>query len=206
MSSNIDKILEDIAKEGRTKADQIRKQGMSEIQEALERAKADAGKEAEQITRSAKTEADAARNKLVSQEMQKARLAYLTEKNKVVSEILAEVRLRLMDFSRNETSYREFLLRTIGAAVEAIASEKVKIMLSRDDLNRFKGAKRLEQTFANACHNKKATFSEDTIDTIGGAVVMSEDGRIRVDCTFESKLKLLEEQLVTEISKILFAP
>jgi len=205
VTSNLEKLVDDIISESKTKAEEIRKAAMGEIEESIARERAEAVREADQIIRDGLTESDAARNRRVGQEKQKARLAYLGEKNRVLGEIIQEVQKRLVEFCQDESYYRPFLLKAIAQGIEAVPSETVKVALSERDLRRFKRTKLLEDALAATQTNKKATLSDDPIETVGGAVVTSQDGKIRVDCTLEAKLELMKPQLLAEISKILFA-
>lgn len=207
MSSSLEKLVEDIIKESQAKAEEVRKQGLSQVEETIAHAKAEAIREADQITRNVKAEADAVRNRVVSQARQKARLAHLAERNRIVREVLKDVRTGLLEFARDARAYRPFLLKAIALGVEAVPSESVKVALSERDLERFNGTKLFEDAlFTAQSRTRKVTVSEEPIQTIGGAVVMSEDGKIRAHCTFEAKLELMESQLLAELAKILFGP
>lgn len=205
MSSSLKKLVEDILKESTAKAEQLRAQSLTEIEETIAKERAEAIREADQMTRNAEAEADATRNRLISQAKQKARLAFLTERNRVVHAVMEDVKTRLDAFVRDESSYQPFLLKAIALGVEAIPSEVVSVALSEKDLTRFKHTRLLQDALAGARTTKKAALSDEPIQTIGGAVVTSEDGRIRADYTFEARLGLMEPKLLAEISRILFA-
>jgi len=206
LTSNLDKLVDDIITESKAKAEEIRKTAAGQIEESIARARAEAVREADQINRDGLIESDAARNRRVSQEKQRARLAYLAEKNRVLREIEEEVQKRLVEFCQDAASYRPFLLKAIAQGIEAVPSETVNIALSERDLRRFRGTKLLEDALATKQTNKKATFRDEPIETVGGAIVTSQDGKVRVDCTLEAKLELMKPQLLAEISRILFAP
>lgn len=205
MSSNLEKLVEDILGESRAKAEELRRRGQDEVEERITREKAEAVREADQMIRNAKTEADASKNRLISQAKQKARLAYLDERNKIVHAVLEVVRTKLTAFIDDESSYHPFLLKAIARGAEAIPSEVVRIGLSERDLAKFGRTGLLKDAVATVRTTKRAVLSDEPVQTIGGVVVTSEDGRIRADCTFEARLKLMEPQLLAEISKILFA-
>lgn len=205
MTSNLDKLVDDIISESKAKAEEIRKAAIGQIEESVARARAEAVREADQINRDGLIECDAARNRRVSQERQKARLAYLAEKNRVLRAIIEEVQKQLVELCGDESSYRPFLLKAIAQGIEAVPSETVKVALSEIDLRRFNRTKLLEEALVTMQTSKKVTFSDESIETVGGAVVTSQDGRIQVDCTLEAKLELMKPQLLAEISKILFA-
>jgi vacuolar-type H+-ATPase subunit E/Vma4 len=203
VSSNLEKLVDDIIRESKTKAEEMRKAAVSQIEESIATARAEAVREAEHIIRDGVTESDAARSRRVSLEKQKARLAYLAEKNRIMREIMEEVQKRLVEFCGDESSYGPFLLKAVAQAIEAVPSETVKVALSERDLRRFKRTK-LEDALVATQASKKVAFSNEPIDTLGGAVVTSEDGKIQVDCTLEARLALMKPQLLLEVSKILF--
>jgi vacuolar-type H+-ATPase subunit E/Vma4 len=89
--------------------------------------------------------------------------------------------------------------------MEAVPSDAVKVTLSELDLRRYGGSKFLEDALATTQRAKTIVLSREPIKTIGGAVVMSQDDKVRVDCTLEAKLELMKTQLLAEISRILFA-
>lgn len=206
MSSSLDKMVEDIIRESKAKAEELKKQAMSQFQETLAKERAEALREADQIIRNAKSEADAQRNRRISQAKQQARLLYLAEKNKVLAGVQKDLRTMLGGFAQNDSLYRQFLLKAIVRGMEAVPSETVVVSLPERDLKRFKGTKLLEDARATARTPKKAVLSDEPLAGIGGAIVTSEDGRIRVDCTLEARLELMKPQLFREISRILFAP
>ena len=205
MSANLDKLVEDIVKENRAKAEGIKREGLTQIESSLSKARAEAIRDADQITRNTKTECDAVVNRRVSQEKQKARLAYLTEKNRMLDDVMREAETKLVEFCRDESRYRPFLLKSIVRGMEAIPSEKVKVALSEEDLRRYRNSKLLEDALARMQTTKTAVLSDEPIKAIGGAAVTSQDDKVRVDCTLEGKLELMKTQLLAEISKMLFA-
>ncbi len=204
MSSGLEKIVEDIVRESMAKAAEAKKESQIQLQSAIEAARAKVIRDAEKIVRNAEAEAAAARTRRASQERQKARLAYLTEKNRIVQDILDRVRARLAELVRDDSTYRPFLLTAIARGLEAVPSESVQVALSKRDLERFGGGKLLEEALAATRMRKKVTLNDQPIETVGGALIVSEDRRIRADCTFEAKLQLMEPQILSEISKILF--
>ena len=205
MSDGLDRLVEDIVRESRTRDEEIRKNALAQIEERLAGARAEATREADQITRNLRTECDAVVNRRVSQEKQKARLAYLTEKNNVLDGIIREVETKLVEFVRDDSRYRPFLLKSIVRGMEAVPSDRVKVALSESDLRRYRGSKLIEAALAGTHTPRTAVLSDEPVKTIGGAVVTSQDDKVRVDCTLEARLGLMKTQLLPEISRTLFA-
>ena len=204
MSDGLNRLVEDIVRESRTRAEEIKKTGLAQIEDRLAEARAEATREADQITRNLRTECEAVVNRRVSQEKQKARLAYLAEKNRVLNDVMKDVQARLLEFCRDDSSYRQFLLKSIAQGIDAIPSDRAKVALSEKDVHRYKGTKLLEDALSTMQTTKTAVLSEEPIETIGGAVVISQDNRVRVDCTLEARLELMRPQLLAEVSRILF--
>jgi vacuolar-type H+-ATPase subunit E/Vma4 len=204
VSDGLDRLVDDIARESRTRAEEIRKNGLAQVEDRLAGARAEATREADQITRNLRTECDAVVNRRVSQEKQKARLAYLAEKNGALNDVMKDVQVRLLEFCRNDSSYRPFLLKSIAQGIDAIPSDRVKVALSEKDIRRYKGTELLADALSTMHTTKTAGLSDEPVETTGGAVVASEDDRVRVDCTLEARLELMKPQLLAEISRILF--
>lgn len=192
-------------KEGRAKADEIRRKGLTDIEDSLSRARAEAIREGDLITRNTRAECAAAMNRRVSQEKQKSRIAYLYEKNKVVDSIMKEVEKELAEFCNDDAHYRPFLLKSIVGAMEAASSEKVTVALPEADFLRYGNSKLLEEALSKTQITKTAVLSNAPIKTMGGAVVTSEDGSVKVDSTLEARIQLMRTQLLVEMSKTLFA-
>ena len=204
MSDGLDRLVEDILRESRIRAEEIRKNGLAQIEDRLATASAEASREADQITRNLKTECDAVVNRRVSQEKQKARLVYLEEKNKILKDVMKDVQASLLEFCRNDSSYRTFLLKSIAQGIDAVPVERVRVALSEKDIRRYKGTKLLEDALSIMQTTKTAVLSDEPIETTGGAVVTSQDNKVRAYCTLEARLELMRPQLLAEISRILF--
>jgi vacuolar-type H+-ATPase subunit E/Vma4 len=204
VSDGLDRLVEDILRESKTRAEEIRKNGLAQIEDRLATARAEASREADQITRNLKTECDAVVNRRVSQEKKKARLAYLEEKNKILNDVMKDVQASLFEFCRNDSSYRAFLLKSIAQGIDAVPVERVRVALSEKDIRRYKGTKLLEDALSTMQTTKIAVLNDEPIETTGGAVVTSQDNKVRVYCTLEARLELMRPQLLAEISRILF--
>jgi vacuolar-type H+-ATPase subunit E/Vma4 len=204
VSDGLDRLVEDILRESRTRAEEIRKNGLAQIEDRLATARAEASREADQITRNLKTECDAVVNRRISQEKQKARLAYLEKKNKILNDVMKDVQASLLEFCRNDSSYRTFLLKSIAQGIDAVPVERVRVALSEKDIRRYKGTKLLEDALSIMHTTKIAVLSDEPIETTGGAVVTSQDNKVRANCTLEARLELMRPQLLAEVSRILF--
>jgi len=205
LASNLEKLVEEIIADGRAKAEEIRKRGQNETEERISREKTAAAREAEGIVRSAVADAEAAKNRIVSQATQKARVTYLAERNRILHELFRELRKELEGFAENDAAYRTFLVESIARGVSALPVETVKVLVSERDLKRYKHTELLEEALQKTRTVKRASFSDEPVTKIGGAVVTSEDGKIRADCTIDARLELMQPQILAGISKVLFS-
>ena len=205
MTSNLSKLIEEILAESRSKAEEIRREGQNEIEEEMSNAKTATTREAEQIVRSAMTEAEAVKNRLMSQATQKARIAFLAERNNILDDLFKELRNRLEGFTKDDKAYRTFLVDSIVRGMQTLPSETAKVFLSRTDLDRYAQTGLLEEALQKVKAVREASFGDAPIDKIGGGVVTSEDGKIRVDCTIDAKLELMRPQILAEMSRVLFS-
>jgi len=205
LTSNLEKLVDEIIADGRAKAEEILKRGQNETEERVSREKAAAVREAEGIVRSALAEAEAEKSRLVSQATQKARLTYLAERNRILHELFGELRKELEQFAENDVAYRTFLMDSIARGAGALAIETVKVLVSETDLKRYEHTKLLDEALRKTRAVKQAGFGDDPVTKIGGAVVTSEDGKIRADCTIDARLELMQPQILAEISRALFS-
>jgi V/A-type H+-transporting ATPase subunit E len=205
LTSNLEKLAEEIIADGRAKAEEIRKRGQHETEERISRERTAAAREAEGIVRSAVAEAEAAKNRLVSQATQKARVAYLAERNRILHELFGELREELEQFAENDVAYRGFLTDSVARGASALPAETVKVLVSERDLKRYRHTRLLEEALQKTRTVKQASFSDEPVSKMGGAVVTSEDGKVRADCTIDARLELMQPQILAEISKVLFS-
>ena len=96
-----------------------------------------------------------------------------------------------MKSARDSKQYQMFLNKVVSSALKELGASKATVHLLKGDKKYFKNG------------NGKVTVVED-ISTAGGALVETEDGRIRVDMTLESLFESRKDDLRKEIYAILF--
>ena len=106
-----------------------------------------------------------------------------------VEDRLAE---RMRAFIKDESAYIGHLRELLQAAAEQFESESLVVQCNAED------RKRLQADWAAveaALPEKTLRLDEDAIETLGGVLLHSTDGRIRVNNTFEGRMARLRLRL-----------
>lgn len=106
-----------------------------------------------------------------------------------------ELRLeeRMRAFTRDDVTYRAWLLSLIAGAARHIARDAVVISGNARDQQRLFA--RWDEVVAQLPQGQGASLGETPIETLGGVLLTSADGQIRVDNTFEGRLERLRPQI-----------
>ena len=177
--------IAEILREGEAKAAQIRASYQTQADLAAKAADA-AGKEA------AQRQAE----RLESAAQMEAKQMLLAAKQSCLDEAFETARQKLL--SLPDGQYSDLLAKI---AAKASRSGREEIVLSAKDHKRV-GAKVVEK--ANfILGNGKLTLAGDTREMDGGLVL--RDGQVEVNCAFETRLRVLREDMTAEIAAILFA-
>ena len=106
-----------------------------------------------------------------------------------VEDRLAE---RMRAFIKDESAYLEHLRALLQSAAEQFESDRLVVQCNAAD------RKRLQADWATieaALPGKTLRLDEDVIESLGGVLLHSDDGRIRVNNTFEGRMARLRLRL-----------
>lgn len=118
----------------------------------------------------------------------------------VVQDLHHQCKVLATDKSR----YLPVLQRLLAAGAAAIEREELIAEINQQDLGRLQTT---WKTFAaETAPDKCVVLSSEPLTCSGGVRVVSKDGRIRVDNTFEGRLERLAEELHQSIMERLFVP
>ncbi|RLI34924.1 hypothetical protein DRO53_02505 [Candidatus Bathyarchaeota archaeon] len=198
MSQAVAKLGEEIIEEAKAEAQRRIDKAKEEAEKILAEARAEAERAVEEAKAKARGEAELAERQRLSEVRRQNALRILEAKNRLISEAFKKAYEKLK--SLKVESYAESLVKLLEISIPALGTDSVEIMFNKRDLERqsrlLKGLKVPE--------NIKVNVSKQTIDTIGGFILTSSDGKIRLDQTFEARLEAAERKIKKEISKILF--
>ena len=198
------KFTEDILSVSRDKARQVVEQAENERQRRLEEAKVVILREANNMLRIAEAEAQGIKHREVSELRHKMKLLEQSEKGKILTAVLNEVKEMVHQTRSNENTYVEYLGRLAADAISQLGMAKVTVGLNADDLKRIDASRLTREIEKHGQDLPKLEISKEPISASGGVVLSSPDGRIRIMNTFEERFEALEPRLLIEAGRLLF--
>ena len=166
-------------------------------------ARSNAQKKANSIRKRAQKESEIIRGKTATEIRQQAGWTVLSEKNRLIQNVLDEAKNRLENMEK-KGNYVDFLEKLTVDAGSSLGGGTLTVSLNDADsklsLNFEKLAK---QIFSKTGVETKLSRSKELIPS-AGVIVQTDNAKIFVDNTFESILKRQENKLKIIISKTLF--
>jgi V/A-type H+-transporting ATPase subunit E len=111
----------------------------------------------------------------------------------LVQEIEQRMADKMREYVEQEDAYLKTLQAYITQGAELIERNELIAEVNSRDHQRL--VNRWESLVAEAAPNKRVTLAAEPIQTIGGTLIRSEDGRIRLDNTFEGRIDRLRPRL-----------
>jgi vacuolar-type H+-ATPase subunit E/Vma4 len=128
----------------------------------------------------------------------------LSEKERLVTSVLDEVKTRLRVFSNSE-NYTPFLQKLIIDSGICLNGGALDVLLSEQDTNLLLNLDMLTKTIIEKTGKwTELTISTEKLESLGGCVIKRHDGKIVINNTFSVILKRRERDLRFKIAKILF--
>jgi vacuolar-type H+-ATPase subunit E/Vma4 len=171
---------------------------LKEKQTACHKAK----KEAHSILKKAKNDADLIRGRVTSDIKRRAGWMVLSEKNRLITEVLDEVKKSLLNLKKSE--YVLFLEKLIIDASIVLGGGILEVILNENDSTLPINLVSLEKKISDRTgFNTQIKLSKQKTSK-AGVLVKTKDSRIFVDNTFEAILRRRERELRLKIARILF--
>ena len=120
----------------------------------------------------------------------------------LVESVLRGAKERLQELRDDPEAYPGLVRRLLSEAVKEIAGERLTVRVRREDYEALQ--EQWESLTVVAAPDKVLTLSKEPFACSGGVLVESEDGRIRMNNTFEGRLERLRPALQRAIVKQLF--
>lgn len=111
----------------------------------------------------------------------------------LANDALAKLRARLAALAGDEPKYLSVIGALLRECAEAIDRDELVVHCNRRDLPRLQRV--WAQLAQQAAPNKRLSLSQETLEASGGVTVVSADGVIRFDNTFEGRIERLAESL-----------
>ena len=193
----IEKITARIESDGKAETVQMLKEAEEKAAALLAGYKAKAEEETAAAVEAGKEAAVHQAERLESAAHMEAKKQYLAAKQACLDEAFAKAQKQLLALP--DDKYAELLAKM---AVKASATGKEEVLLNAKDRKRVG-----EQVVAKANEllrrKGKLTLAEDTRPMEGGLTL--RDGNVEVNCAFETELRVLRDDMASEIAAILFA-
>ena len=196
---SLEKILERIKADAQGEADNIRNRASASAEEITKKAQADAEKLKAEALESAKITAEQHKERIISTAQLDLRKQLLAEKQKAIDSAFQEAMNNIINM--DDAQYREFLKKMIVPSVQT-GSEEI-ILCERDKARLGKSfLKELNREISSGGGSGNLTISQDTYDMLGGFVLRR--GKIEINGSLESIFGSSRDDLETEVAKILF--
>ncbi len=181
-------LIEEINKKGEEEVRKIK----AEAEKEAERIIAEAKEKAEDIIKKAKEDAEKEAEMLRRQEISSVNLEMkrlmLNKRKEVLEEVfkLVEDRIRKMDPEEKK--------RLLEKLIDSCELEEAVVYSNKDD----------ESIVREIISGRKGYRYGGHIDCLGGVILESTDGEVRINLTFDDLLAQVYESKMSEVSKILF--
>ncbi len=176
------KLVEEHLANGRLERDRILADTREQLQLGKERALAAAKAHAERV---------------YQQRVQAAELELRAEldrlRRELINATLEQLPALLTALTADEAHYLPPLLTQLRDAAAIIEREQLIVQLNARDMQRLQPD--WAQQACKAAPGKQMSLSPEPLACVGGALVTSADGNIRVDNTFEGRMERLDENL-----------
>ncbi|RKO98896.1 hypothetical protein CXG81DRAFT_15310 [Caulochytrium protostelioides] len=144
-----------------------------------------------------------------SNDINKARLRVLQARHQVMEDVFAESRKRLARMSADPTSYTQILRNLIMQGAFQIADEKLVVVTRKADAQMAQSvlssvSSEFQKALERPLHITVSTREHLPDDCAGGVLVQTEDNKIRVNQTFETRLDIAAEMMLPELRIVLF--
>lgn len=208
MESEVQGIIDQILHDARENAESIlmeaRKSAEMMIEKQKELARQKSKGESSSILKRGEDDAETIRRTIITDAKRTVSWMVLSEKERLVTSVLDEVKTRLRAFSQSE-NYVPILQKLIVDAGIVLSGEKLEVLLSeQDETLPLELGILTKKIIEKTGKETELMISNKKIKSLGGCVIKTHDGRIVIDNTFSDILKRRERELKFETAKILF--
>jgi len=182
-----EKIIERITQDAEKQIHDIISEAKKQSQSIMKNAKVDAEKEAELILQKGKLESENQKKILISKATQDLRRDLMNAKEEIIERCFTQALDKLASLPDNQ--YRKLVTMLIRAGKKRLG-ENCTLSVSRP----------IDKEIAQ----QEAISVQGTIQSIGGVIMHSADGKITIDNTFESLLGRKKDDIRIHVGKILY--
>ncbi|WP_456423001.1 V-type ATP synthase subunit E [Thermococcus sp.] len=196
-------IIQEINREAEQKIQYLLAEAQKEAEKLKEEAKKRAEAKAEWILRKAKTQAEIEKQRIIANAKLEVRKKKLAVQEELIRKVIESLKERLASLPDDE--YFPMLVELTVKAVEELGVESVVIHSNERTLKLIvERLAEFKEKIKEAVGREVEITLGEPVQTIGGVIVESTDGSVRVDNTFESRIERFESELRATVAKALF--
>jgi len=207
MEPEVKRVIDRILQDANEKAKSIVHEAQKSAEISLENQRQLARKKAEEdervLMKKSEIEIKTIKGRALSDAKRKADWTVLSEKERLITNVLNEAKKRLAELSKSE-KYTNLLEKMIVDAGTALKGSELEVLLNEYSASLPLKMKQLAEAVAKKTRvETQFRLSKDKIESLG-AIVRTVDGKIIADNTFDAILKRREKELRLKTAKILF--
>ncbi len=194
------KILSRIGEDSEVEAREIQEKAQRKVDEILAQAKTKAKTVEDEILQKGRRDAELIKQRVIANAKLRAKKHYLDIKEEMIQQAFDEAAKKLGRITSSE-EYPDTLKNIIAEGIESLGAESVEVLVRRED------AKLVNKALTKELGKNlgvNIALSEDSIDTLGGAIIRTRDRKIEVNNTFEARMRRMRDELRSKVAKILF--
>lgn len=206
MSAGTEKIVSSIISEAQIKANSIDEEAEKESKSILEEGEKIALLEKEKILDDGKKQSTMRYQQIISEAKMNSRRMGLDAREEIIEESFKKAEEKLKSIASSDSvEYKESLNQIIIEAAFEIGGGNLIVSVKQEDVAKLnESLSSLESDVKEKTGNETKLEIGDNINTIGGAVIKTENGEIEVNNTIEARLLRFKKSLRSEVANILF--
>jgi V/A-type H+-transporting ATPase subunit E len=194
------KITSRIEEDSEVEAQEILRDVQAKADEIIAKTKAQAKSVEDEIIQKGRHDAELINQRIIANAKLQAKKHGLDVKEEIIQNAFDEAEKRLEKITLSK-EYPNILKSIIAEGVESIGGDDVEVVVRKEDV------KLVNKAFLKELRKKLSvniTLSEDSIKSLGGAIIRTRDGTIVVNNTFETRMRRMRDELRSKVAKILF--
>ncbi|WP_287588514.1 V-type ATP synthase subunit E [Candidatus Borrarchaeum sp.] len=198
-----DMMKDEILANAEEKAKEILNQANQIASELSEDVQKRAGRVSKEIIEQAKKEADLRLKREIAKAKLTARSDTLKNKEEIINDVFDQAQKKLIGFV-SSAEYVTTLNNLITEAAIGLNGGDLKIKIQTGHGKHIDISKIQQRVMQQTGTTTTLSVIEDNLRSVGGAIVTNSDETIRIDNTFEARLRRMRQEIRTKIAKILF--
>ena len=206
MSSGTEKIVSSILSDAKFKADSLSDEAENESKSILEEGEKIALMEKEKILDDGKKQSAMRYHQIISEAKMNSRRMELDSREEVIEESFKIAEEKLLKIASSESAeYKESIKNIITEAALEIGGGDLILHLKQEDVAKIEDSISEIENDVKEKTGKETNLEMGTnINTIGGAIVKTQNGDIEVNNTIEARMLRFKKSLRSDVARILF--